>query len=360
MGRFTLLALSLLLLLAACAAPAAPATTPSPRPTDIWLGLLERTPEPFLRALPPAEPTDIDGVYSKLDLSEPQWWLCRRCADYRPAGGIWKLSLDRGILRIYYDVTGWRSIASYTIAGDRLTIFNDAYCPDEVGEYRWRRDLKTLSLEVIRDSCSINLRGENLSQQPWESCQPWHDMIGASDHWHKPRGCEDAEALIALTPTPDPASLPVTVAVHPGDARLFATPPEIYIEANSGNKPAPVGFSIQASPASIPYGLTRILWGIDEWIELRAAGDFAAIGVQFLGDPPTGWARVLFDGVEVWRGNTHEIWNSAGRHGGYIEISGFEPGEHTLRAESVGIDYHPVTVAAFGVSLAGGVESGAP
>lgn len=360
MSRPAILVVALLLLLAACAAPAPAAPSVTPSPTDIWLALLERTPQPFARPLPAAEQTEIDGVYAKLDLSEPQWWLCRRCADYRPAGGIWKLSFDRGILRIYYDVTGWRSIGSYELAGDQLTIFNDVYCPEEVGEYRWNRELKTLTLEVIEDSCSFGLRAENLSQLTWESCQPWHDMIGASDHWHKPRGCEDGEALIALTATPDPASLPVMVTVHPGDSRMFARPPELYIEANVDNKPAPERFEILASPESIPYGLTRVLWGIDDWIELRFTGEYASVGVQFLGDPPTGWARVLFDGVEVWRGNTADIWNYGGRHGGYIEITGFGPGDHSLRAESVGIDYHPVTVTAFGVSLAEGVQSAAP
>ncbi|MBI3158383.1 MAG: hypothetical protein HYZ26_02140 [Chloroflexi bacterium] len=356
------LLVSFCLLLAACASragtapaePAAPAVTPTP--TDVWLGLLERTPEPLTRPLPPAERAEIDGVYSKLDLSEPQWWRCLRCADYRPGGGIWKLSFDNGILRIYYDVTGWRSIASYSIEGDRLFIFNDPYCPEDVGEYRWQRDLKTLSLEVVSDACSINLRGQNLSQQAWESCQPWHDLIGTSDHWHKPRGCEDAEALIALTPAPDPGTL--TVIVHPGDSRKYPVPPDVYVESNAASPPP--GIAIAASLESIPYGLTRVLWGINDWIEATTGKPFAAIGVQFLGDPPTGWARVLFDGVEVWRGNTAAIWSYGGRHGGYVEISGFDPGAHTLRAESVGIDYHPVTVTAFGFSYEGGVQSEAP
>lgn len=367
MSRFSILTLCASLLLAACAAPAVvdsavPTASPSPSasltPTDIWMGLLERTPEPFLQPLPPAEPAEIDGVYSKVDFSEPQWWRCLRCADYRPGGGIWKLSFDRGILRIYYDVTGWRSIASYIVEGDRLTIFNDPICPEEVGEYTWSRDLKTLTLNVVADSCSIDLRGQNLSAQPWESCQPWHDLIGASDHWHKPRGCEDAEALIALTPPPDPGAL--TVTVHPGDSRKFPVPPDIYVASNVEERPAPDGFTVLASLESIPYGLTRVLWGIDDWIEATTSQPVTAIGVQFLGDPPTGWARVLFDGVEVWRGDTAAIWNYGGRYGGYVEVSGFGPGEHTLRAESVGIDYHPVTVTAFGFSLEGGAQSEAP
>ncbi|NJN94469.1 MAG: hypothetical protein HC875_10445 [Anaerolineales bacterium] len=82
---------------------------------------------------------------------------------------------------------------------------------------------------------------------------------------------------------------------------------------------------------------------------------FTAMGVQFMGDPYQGWARVLFDGVEVWRGDTAAIWSKHGRHGGYIEISGLAPGPHTLRAESLGFDYHPIQVASFGFSKQGGV-----
>ena len=42
-------------------------------------------------------------------------------------------------------------------------------------------------------------------------------------------------------------------------------------------------------------------------------------------------------------------------YGGYIEVSGFGPGPHTLRAESLGIDYRPVTIALFGISTDGQV-----
>jgi hypothetical protein len=65
---------------------------------------------------------------------------------------------------------------------------------------------------------------------------------------------------------------------------------------------------------------------------------------------------VLFDGQEIWRGDTSKIWASLGRNGGYIEVSGLAPGVHTLRVESMGFDYHPVTVAFFGFSRNGTVK----
>jgi len=37
-------------------------------------------------------------------------------------------------MRILYDVTGWRSVASYTIVEQRLYLFNDPFCPQNIGE----------------------------------------------------------------------------------------------------------------------------------------------------------------------------------------------------------------------------------
>jgi len=82
-------------------------STPSPTglieniSTNDWYSLLQITPSAFTTPLPDEAWTPIDGTYAKFDPSEPQWWACRRCADYRPAGGIWKLQFDKGIMRIY-------------------------------------------------------------------------------------------------------------------------------------------------------------------------------------------------------------------------------------------------------------------
>ena len=73
-----------------------------------------------------------------------------------------------------------------------------------------------------------------------------------------------------------------------------------------------------------------------------------AMGVQFLGAAQIGWARLLLDGQEVWRGKTAELGHTLDQYGGYVEVSGFDPGEHSLRVESLGWDYRPVAVASFG------------
>lgn len=327
-------------------------------PTSLWSGLLLDMPVPFTTPLPEGNWTPIDGTYAKLDPSDPQWWACRRCADYRPGGGIWKLQFDKGVMRIYYDVTGWRSIASYTIEDDHLYLFNDPYCPEEVGEYTWSLEDKwgledrELVLNVIDDACSINLRGENLSAQSWESCQPPNLMTGASDHWNKSPGCE-----MVLTPstTPVPSNLEATVTVHPGYARKFAVQPDVYVDANKDEVSPPEGVTLSHSENSISYGLNRVLWGEGSWVEVSTELPYTAMGVQIYGDYTIGWARVLFDGQEVWRGDTSEIWAYQGRNGGYIEVADFEPRTHTLRIESMGFDYHPVTVAFFGFSNDGAV-----
>jgi hypothetical protein len=329
-------------------------------PADPWTSLLQSKPVAFTTPLPDETWTPIDGTYAKFDPSEPQWWACRRCADYRPAGGIWKLRFDRGTMRIYYNVTGWRSIASYTISDDKLFLFNDPYCPQEVGEYTWKLEDKwglknrVLDLSVIKDSCSIDLRGLNLSDMSWDSCQPPNYMTGASDHWHKAPGCETQ-----LTPSePAPLSvLDVNVTVHPGDVRKFAKQPDVYVDANGEEKLPPDGFLLNQSDDSISYGLNRVLWGEGSFVEVSTELPFSSMGVQIYGDYTIGWARVLFDGQEVWRGDTAAIWSYQGRNGGYVEISGFEPGSHTLRIESMGFDYRPVTVAFFGFSHEGGVAA---
>jgi hypothetical protein len=45
------------------------------------------------------------------------------------------MRFDLGVTRIYYDVTGWHSFASFELSGDEFRIFIDAYCPEEVGRY---------------------------------------------------------------------------------------------------------------------------------------------------------------------------------------------------------------------------------
>lgn len=172
--------------------PRSPATSEVPTtPLDRWAALLQRTPFPYHTPLPPPTPTALDGTYTKVDPKTATPVPCRRCPDYAPEGGIWKLYLDRGIFRIYHPITGWRSMGSYTVSGDRIVFFNDPVCPDLVGTYTWKLEEGTLTFEVVEDRCSASiLRAMNLTSLPWLSCQPPSTEAAITDHWPKPPGCD--------------------------------------------------------------------------------------------------------------------------------------------------------------------------
>lgn len=310
---------------------------------NAWLELQQVTPQAYTTPLPDPLRSSIDGNYAKLVQLPPQWWSCRRCADYRLAGGIWKLQFDKGIMRVLYDVTGWHSLASFTVADDMLYIFNDPYCPQDVGLYRWRLVDGDLDLISIDDACAFRLRGENFSNQTWSACPQPGSGLEEGMHPGCKDGLDDPRALAA-------PRLPVRVTMFGGDSRFFVKPPDVFALANAAEIPSPDGIQVAYSRESVSFGLNRVLWWQGEWIEASTELPFKSIGVQFLGEDQMGWARLLFDGQVVWQGDTSEVGTDKGRRGGYIEISGFEPGEHTIRVESMGFDYHPVTVASFGFS----------
>ena len=162
----------------------------TPAPTDAWFALLQRTPFPYTTPLPPPTRTVIDGTYAKLDPKQEEHVPCKRCPDYAPEGGIWKLHLDGGVYRIFYENTGWRSIASFTVSGDQFALFDDPYCTDVVGRYTWKLEKGVLTLKVIEDDCAIRLRAMNLTSLPWLACRPPNTEAAVTDHWLKPSGCQ--------------------------------------------------------------------------------------------------------------------------------------------------------------------------
>ncbi len=174
----------------ATSAPAATATPAGPTPTaDRWAELFERTPYPYTTPLPESADTALDGIYVKVEQIEGTPTPCRRCPDYKIEGGVWRLSFDNGIFRVYHAVTGWRSLGSYAVEQDRLLLFNDPTCHDMVGSYRWSLEGGVLRLEVIEDGCAFQLRARNLSSIPWSACTPPNEEAAVTDHWKKPAGC---------------------------------------------------------------------------------------------------------------------------------------------------------------------------
>jgi hypothetical protein len=317
--------------------------TPTPTldatPTTLWDGLLSHEPISYLETpLAPAQASPIDGLYGRLLDIPPQWWRCLRCADYRIAGGLWRLQFDKGVMRIYYALNSWRAIASFTVEGDRLFIFNDSTCI-QPGEYKWSLANGSLHLEPVgEDNCYFGLRGKNLSDGNWQLCPADRNAPDA------PLGCGDRAHFEPL----EAADLPVSVTVRQGDSRIYDPPLDLIVAANKDNIPAPEGVLIESDPETLEYGTNRVLWWGGNWIQATTALPYTSMGVQFYGSSTIGWASVFFDGVEVWRGDVAKIWNHFGGYGGFVEVSGYEPGEHTIRVELVEGDYSPLTVAVFG------------
>lgn len=165
---------------------------------SVWFELLQRSPYPFTIPLPPALRTIIDGTYTKFELKETPPVHCRRCPDYAPEGGIWKLSLDKGAFRIFHEVTGWKSLGTFIVTRDepsspssgQLLLANDPTCQEVIGVYHWKLGEGKLILTVVEDKCAIRLRAMNLTNLPWLSCQPPSREAAITDHWPKPSGCE--------------------------------------------------------------------------------------------------------------------------------------------------------------------------
>jgi hypothetical protein len=131
---------------------------------------------------------------------------------------------------------------------------------------------------------------------------------------------------------------------------MFTNRPDVFAAANPENVPSPTGIHITYADESIPYGTHRVLWWQGDWMEATTDLPFTSIGVQLWGSGYLGWARVLFDGEEVWRGLSTALGKSYAYYGGYIEITGFEAGTHTIRVENLGFEYRPIKVYSFGFS----------
>ncbi len=156
----------------------------------LWEALLQRSPYPHAAPLPPVVRTPLDGTYVKLDPQKTPPVPCRRCPDYAPQGGIWKLNLDRGVFRIFHEFTGWRSIGSLRVDGARVQFFNDPYCMAVFGTYDWTLAEGRLSLRVVQDDCAIRMRAKTLAKMPWFSCRKLSMESGKGEGRQRPPGCD--------------------------------------------------------------------------------------------------------------------------------------------------------------------------
>jgi hypothetical protein len=178
--------------------------TPGPTAGGRWQELVEWSPYPHTRPLPQQAATPVDGRYVRLDPRNQARTPCRRCPPYPPEGGVWVLEFDAGIFRVYHPRTGWRTLGSYTVEGDRITLFNDPQCHLATGRFTWSRDQDGLHFSLLDDDCELGTRAKNFTGQTWKSCQPPNHEAGVTGHWPVPEGCDPAaveEALRAKSPT---------------------------------------------------------------------------------------------------------------------------------------------------------------
>jgi hypothetical protein len=159
--------------------------------SDLWSELLQRSPYPYTLPLAPPHATVMDGTYTKFETKETPPVPCRRCPDYAPEGGIWKLNLSKGVFRIFHKATGWKDIGSFFVSGDQLILANDPVCHEVIGVFQWKLEEGKLTLILIEDKCAIGLRAMNLTKLPWLSCQPPNIEAATTDHWPKPPGCDE-------------------------------------------------------------------------------------------------------------------------------------------------------------------------
>jgi hypothetical protein len=185
------IAIVVLLVLLATSRDSSAADATTATTSDIWHKLLQRTPCPYTLPLPPPNATSIDGTYTKFEIKEIPPVHCRRCPDYAPEGGIWKLNLSKGVFRIFHRVTGWKDIGSFILSGDQLILANDPVCHELVGVYQWKLEEGKPLLNLVEDNCAVGLRAMNLTKLPWLSCQPSKREAAITDHWPKPAGCDE-------------------------------------------------------------------------------------------------------------------------------------------------------------------------
>ncbi len=117
-----------------------------------------------------------------------------------------------------------------------------------------------------------------------------------------------------------------------------SSPPDIRIASNAAEQAPPAGIEVSFGGVSTGYGTGMILWQEGDWVEVTTSDTYQALGVQIHGDKTIGWARALFDGQEVWRGDASTYTIDEGRFGVYIEVRCSPPGTHTLRIECLGLE----------------------
>jgi len=137
----------------------------------------EDMPYPYTTPVPPHERTAIDGTYMRiLTLEDTDGLLpfrCLRCPPYFPNAGVSTLAMSRGNYWVNHQLSGFRALGMYTVEGDRVTFFNDPWCPQEHGTYRWSLKDEELLLDPISSTCPYEkARTDDFTTGRWIHIRP--------------------------------------------------------------------------------------------------------------------------------------------------------------------------------------------
>ena len=170
------------------AAASAPTPSVSPSPVTlakvggVFLAIPDRRitdprllPYPFMSPTPAPTDSVLDGTYLRtLTLGElggariAMPYRCLRCIPYRIDAGVSTLILTRGAYYVHHQLSGFRTMGSFVVDGDRLTLFNDPNCPQTPGTYRFELTAHALRFTVIEDDCAYGgERPDDLSFSAW-------------------------------------------------------------------------------------------------------------------------------------------------------------------------------------------------
>ena len=130
----------------------------------------DREPYPFVTPVPPRSPTPLDGLYHRNYAQGSEPIPCRRCAPFRLDRGDSTLEMLQGRYYVIHELADFTTRGHYVVEGDRLELFNDPNCPETRGQYTWRLEGGSLTLEAIDDPCAFDLlRARYLSAAPWQA-----------------------------------------------------------------------------------------------------------------------------------------------------------------------------------------------
>jgi hypothetical protein len=132
-------------------------------------------PYPFMSPTPAPEVTSIDGTYLRTLTFEELGGArrsiplrCLRCPPFRLTPGVNTLVLYRGAYYVDHHLSGFRTMGSFVVDGDRLTLFNDANCPQLRGVYEIDLSGHGIRFRAVEDECAYgNERALDLEFRPW-------------------------------------------------------------------------------------------------------------------------------------------------------------------------------------------------